>query len=120
MMKYDVCVFGGAALDQTFYQNVDGSYDKTPNVYAPGGKGANQAVAAARAGAKTTIITKIGKDDIGENILENLRFNMVDTSNIEMIEGLQNDYSNIYINIKDKDNDIQRFAGAINSLLWIW
>lgn len=114
-MKYDVCVFGGAALDQTFYQNVDGSYDETPNVYAPGGKGANQAVAASRAGAKTTIITRIGKDDIGENILENLHFNMVDTSNVEMIEGLQNDYSNIYINIKDKDNDIQRFAGAINS-----
>ena len=40
---------------------------------------------------------------------------MVDTSNIEMIEGLQNDYSNIKIKIKDKDNDIERFSGAIDS-----
>lgn len=114
-MKYDVCVFGGCSLDQIFYQNIDGSYDERPNSYAPGGKGANQAVAASRAGAKTTIITRIGKDDIGQSILENLRFNSVDVSNVEMINDLQNDYSNVYINIKDKDNDIQRFNGAINS-----
>lgn len=114
-MKYDVCVFGGCSLDQTFFQNMDGSYDERPNSIAPGGKGANQAVAASRAGAKTTIITRIGKDNIGETILENLKFNLVDTSNVDIVEGLQNDYANIYINIKDKDNDIQRVSGAINS-----
>ena len=114
-MKYDVCVFGGCSLDQTFFQNMDGSYDEMPNSIAPGGKGANQAVAASRAGAKTTIITRIGKDNIGETILENLKFNLVDTSNVDIVEGLQNDYANIYINIKDKDNDIQRVSGAINS-----
>ena len=114
-MKYDICVFGGSALDMMYYQKADGSYSNAPDMKVPGGKGANQAVAAARAGAKTTIITKIGKDDIGYSILENFNFNMVDTSNIEMIEGLQNDYSNIKIKIKDKDNDIERFSGAIDS-----
>lgn len=114
-MKYDVCVFGGCSLDQTFFQNMDGSYDESPNSIAPGGKGANQAVAASRAGAKTTIITKVGKDNIGETIIENLKFNLVDTSNVDIVEGLQNDYANIYINVKDKDNDIQRVSGAINS-----
>lgn len=39
-----------------------------------GGKGANQAVAAARAGAKVTIISRIGKDGIGQNVLSNLMF----------------------------------------------
>lgn len=114
-MKYDVCVFGGCSIDQSFYQNVDGTYDENPNSRTPGGKGSNQAVAAARAGAKTTIITKVGKDEIGRSILENLQFNGVDTSNVMMVDGLENDYSNIYINIKDKDNDIKRFNGAINS-----
>lgn len=114
-MKYDVCVFGGCSLDQMYYQNSDGSYDSVPSMKVPGGKGANQAVAAARAGAKTTIITRLGKDEIGKSILENLSFNYVDTSNVELVEGLKNDCSNIYINIMDKDNDIQRISGAINS-----
>lgn len=114
-MKYDVCVFGGCSLDQTFYQNVDGTYDKTPNTTSPGGKGANQAVAASRAGAKTTIITRIGKDKIGQQILNNLQFNLVNTAHVEMIDGLQNDYANVYIQLKDKDNEIKRFNGAIDS-----
>lgn len=106
-MKYDVCVLGGCSLDMMFYQKVDGTYDDAPEMKVPGGKGSNQAVAASRAGAKTTIITRIGKDDIGRNILENLKFNMIDTFNVEMVEGLKNDYSNIKINLKDKDNEIQ-------------
>ena len=68
-MKYDVCVFGGCSLDQTFFQKVDGSYNEMPDVIAPGGKGANQAVAASRAGAKTTIISRIGNDEIGKKSL---------------------------------------------------
>ena len=32
-----------------------------------------------------------------------------------MVEGLQNDYATIQINIKDKDNQIKRFNGAIDS-----
>lgn len=114
-MKYDICVFGGSSLDMMFYQKTDGTYNYTPDMKVPGGKGANQAVAASRAGAKTTIITRIGKDEIGKSIFENLNFNMVDTSNVEMIEGLENDYSKIKIKLEDKDNDIERFSGAIDS-----
>jgi ribokinase len=35
----------------------------------PGGKGSNQTVAAARAGANVTFITKLGKDDFGDRAL---------------------------------------------------
>lgn len=114
-MKYDICVFGGSSLDMMFYQKANGTYNDAPDMKVPGGKGANQAVAASRAGAKTTIITRIGKDEIGKSILENLNFNMVDTSNVEMVEGLENDYSKIKIKLEDKDNDIERFSGAIDS-----
>lgn len=114
-MKYDICVFGGCALDQTFFQNKDGSYNEIPDIISPGGKGSNQAVAAAKAGAKTTIITRIGKDTIGKNILENLITYGVDTANVEMIDNLSNDYSNIYVNERTKDYDIKRYVGAINS-----
>ena len=114
-MKYDICVVGGCSVDQMFYQQIDGTYSDVPDMIVPGGKGSNQAVAAARAGAKVTIISKLGKDNIGNKIIENLNYNMVDTFNIELVDDLENDYSNIYINIKDKDNDIHRFGKAINS-----
>ena len=39
----------------------------------PGGKGANQAVAAARLGAEVNFITKIGRDDFGKKALENFQ-----------------------------------------------
>lgn len=114
-MRYDVCVFGGCAVDQIFYQNVDGSYNEKPDMIVPGGKGSNQAVAASRAGAKTTIISRIGEGNIGQNIIENLRFNSVDTQNIDIVKNIQNDCSNIYIRLEDKDNDIHRMTGAIDS-----
>ena len=114
-MKFDICVFGGCSEDCFFYQNDDGSYNKAPNLVYPGGKGNNQAVAGARAGAKVTIITKLGNDSIGADIIKNLVINHVDTSNIEVINGLNNDYANIYINANDKDNEIHRFGGAIDS-----
>lgn len=114
-MKYDICVFGGCSLDRMFYQNPDGSYDGIPNIKVPGGKGANQAVAAARAGAKVVMISRIGKDEIGKEILDNLAYNMINTSAVEMVDGLQNDYSDIYIDIKDKDNNIKRVTGAIDN-----
>lgn len=114
-MKYDVCVLGGCSLDRMFYENPDGSYNASPSVQVPGGKGANQAIAAARAGAKVTIISRIGKDEIGKKIVDNLAYNGVNISNIEIVEGLVNDCSDIYVNIKNKDNDIRRISGAINS-----
>ncbi len=96
-MYYDVCVFGGCSLDKMYYQKTDGKYGENPDLLVYGGKGANQAIAAARAGAKTTIISRIGKDAEGLKIIDNLKYNNVDTSNVEMISDVENDYSNIYI-----------------------
>lgn len=49
---------------------------------SPGGKGANQALACARGGAKTAIVGKVGDDGMGTRILNNLRRNEVMTSGV--------------------------------------
>lgn len=113
-MRYDVCVFGGCALDQMYYILDDGKYSEKPDLLVPGGKAANQAVAASRAGAVVSIISRLGKDDIGQNILDNLHYNGVLTNNVEVVDGLDNDFANIYID-NNKDNHIERYVGAVNS-----
>lgn len=45
----------------------------------PGGKGANQAVAAARLGAKVSMLGRVGKDNFGNFLLDNLKQNKVDS-----------------------------------------
>ena len=57
---------GETILGDTFFMN-------------PGGKGANQAVAAARLGGNVTFITKIGNDIFGEQSLKNLKNQDIDT-----------------------------------------
>ncbi|MFM8876619.1 MAG: ribokinase [Anaerolineae bacterium] len=48
----------------------------------PGGKGANQAVAAARQGVKTTMVGRVGSDSFGPFLVDNLKSNNVDTSQV--------------------------------------
>ena len=45
----------------------------------PGGKGANQSVAAARHGAEVSILGRVGKDNFGDFLLDNLKSNHVDS-----------------------------------------
>ena len=49
---------------------------------APGGKGANQAVAAARLGAAVAMVGRTGPDDFGRALRANLKADGVDTSHV--------------------------------------
>jgi ribokinase len=54
----------------------------------PGGKGANQAVAAARLGAGVRMVGCVGDDDFGRQILANLRAEGVDTGAVRVVPGV--------------------------------
>jgi len=48
----------------------------------PGGKGANQAVAAARLGAKVSLIGRVGNDAFGEQLLANAQRERIDVTHV--------------------------------------
>jgi ribokinase len=55
--------------------------------YHPGGKGANQAVAAARSGASVQMVGAVGTDSFGQTLIDNLAVSGVDTAGILRKEG---------------------------------
>jgi ribokinase len=56
--------------------------------FTPGGKGANQAVAAARLGAAVRMVGCVGDDDFGRQILANLRAEGIDTVAVRVVPGV--------------------------------
>jgi ribokinase len=55
-------------------------------MYAPGGKGANQAVAAARAGAEVRFTGACGLDHFGDQLVESLSADGIDISAVRRVE----------------------------------
>jgi ribokinase len=80
----------------------------------PGGKGANQAVAAARLGASVTMLGKVGTDTFGKQLRESLEESQVDTSGIEVVSG-SSGVALINTDVKG-ENAITVVAGANNHL----
>ncbi len=83
-----VCVVGSSNIDLTF---------RTPRLPRPGetvsghtfhvgfgGKGANQAVTAARLGARVTMVGRVGRDAFGEQTLDNYRRHGIDTAHVSV------------------------------------
>ena len=86
MMQWDVVVVGSVNTDFL----IRGPKLPTPGETAlgeefhegPGGKGANQAVAAARLGARTALVARLGRDRRGDELAERLSAEGVDLRHV--------------------------------------
>ncbi len=71
-----IIVFGAISIDLSFdVEALPGNNETVPALHyamEPGGKGANQALAAARSGAKVTLVAKAGEDSAGSEIIAKL------------------------------------------------
>ncbi|MFJ7852487.1 ribokinase [Peribacillus frigoritolerans] len=79
-------------------------------ITVPGGKGANQAVAAARLGAEVSMVGCVGDDVYGEIILANLKKNHVNTKYVEPVTGSAS--GTAHITLSEGDNSIIVVKGA--------
>jgi len=81
-----------------------------------GGKGANQAVAAARLGAEVVMVTNLGDDTLGESALENFESYKIDTRHVRRIPNQSTGTATILVDEKSGDNSILIVAGANGDL----
>lgn len=111
---WDILVIGSINADLVFVS------DKRPKAgetiigedfkIIPGGKGANQAIAAARLGKRVGFIGAVGDDVNGKMLIENFSQNSVETKYIKTIENVSSGVANI--TISEMDNSIIVIPGA--------
>jgi ribokinase len=80
-----------------------------------GGKGANQAVAAAKLGASVVMVSKVGDDALGEGVLRNFEEIGVGTEHVLRVTGRSTGTATILVNAKG-DNLILIVKGANGDL----
>jgi len=112
----DICVLGNFVADNSFYakklptkgQTVFG----TGFQIGPGGKGSNQAIAAARLGSKVSFLGKIGDDANGKMALELYKKNKIDQQTIIISKEHPTGVAGLMISKEDGTNAIIVCPGA--------
>ena len=90
MTNPQICVVGAANIDLISYvprlPKMGETLHGTRFHMGYGGKGANQAVMAAKLGADVVMVTKLGDDMFGEGTLENFESWDIDTTHVHFTE----------------------------------
>ena len=114
-MSSPVIVFGSINMDLVVYSDKQPAKGETilGNSFETfqGGKGANQAVAVAKLGLPVSLIGKVGNDVFGDELLENLNRETVDTSMIVRHEG-PSGVAFIYVFEQTSENHIIVISGS--------
>jgi ribokinase len=81
-----------------------------------GGKGANQAVAAAKLGAEVVMVSDLGDDTLGDSALNNFESYGIDTQHVRRIPNQSTGTATILVDQSSGDNAILIVAGANGDL----
>lgn len=114
-MSGKIAVVGSNMVDLITY--VTRMPDKGETIEAPtfrmgcGGKGANQAVAAAKLGARVMMVTKVGDDIFADNTLRNFRDLGIDTRHVQRVPGTSSGVAPIFVE-PSGENSILIIKGA--------
>ncbi|MFK8260013.1 ribokinase [Erwinia sp. AnSW2-5] len=115
-MKGKVCVFGSFNLDivagMARFPLPGESLIAENSMMGPGGKGANQAIAALRAGARVHYIGKIGQDDFGSFARRHLENSGFDAITLFTCKEKPTGNALIYVAGDDAENMISVYPGA--------
>lgn len=119
-MKKKVVVFGSFVVDLTGRTSrlpVPGETVMGSSfVMGPGGKGSNQAVAAHRAGADMTLVTKVGKDVFGTVATDFYKKEGMDTSYVFEDEVKETGCALITVDENTAQNEIVVISGACGNI----
>ena len=116
-----ISVFGVFVADLCFIANAIPEKGQTilgsQHIVGPGGKGSNQAIAAAKLNGEVNFITKIGKDKNGEMALTIYNELGMNTASIIQDEKHSTGVAGIMVNEKTGDNAINIVPGAAGTLI---
>lgn len=120
MAKKKITVFGSFVVDLTSWADhlpVAGETAKGINFkLGPGGKGSNQAIAAKRADADVTLITKVGNDVFGKVALDFYRDEKLDTSHVFIDNEIETGTALIMVDKYSGQNQILVVSGACDHI----
>ena len=115
-----IAVIGSNMVDLTSYitrMPVLGETLEAPDFsMGCGGKGANQAVAAAKYGADVLMMTKVGDDAFADNTIANFQKAGIDTKYVQKVPGVSSGVAPIFVD-KSGQNSILIIKGANQYLL---
>jgi ribokinase len=118
--KPRIAVVGSNMVDLVTYVNrmpIRGETIEAPSFeMGHGGKGANQAIAAAKLGASVVMVTKVGDDMFAENTIKNFERFGVDTTYVRRVPGRSSGVAPIMVE-PSGENSILIVKGANSDLL---
>ncbi|WP_172187195.1 ribokinase [Lentilactobacillus kribbianus] len=118
-MKNKVVILGSLNVDTTLHvanMPLPGeTITAQSKTSSPGGKGANQAVAAARSNAEASFIGQVGADDSGKMMIKCMKNNNINADNINVVED-QGTGSAVILLDGNGQNSIMVYGGANQSI----